>query len=66
MRLNSFSFKSVLFPHHAGKKCDGGGGHRSGVAASLHHREEGAEHRADHTAATAGERNKTHILLPTA
>lgn len=67
VKLNSvFSLFSVLFcftfAHRAGKKRDGGGGHCPGVAPSLHHREEGAEHRADHTAAAAGEETTTAIL----
>lgn len=39
----------------AGEERDGGGGDRPRLAAPLHHRQEGAEHRADHAAAAAGE-----------
>lgn len=49
----------VFFSPCAGEECDGGGGYRSRLAASLHHRQEGTEHRADHAAATAGERRET-------
>lgn len=39
----------------AGEERDGGGGDRPRLAAPLHHRQEGAEHRAHHAAAATGE-----------
>lgn len=47
----------------AGEERDGGGGDRSGLAASLHHRQERTEHRADHTAATAGKKRGIQTFL---
>lgn len=49
------SFMVKLCPLGAGEERDGGGGDRPRLAAPLHHRQEGAEHRADHAAAAAGE-----------